>query len=370
MTSATESIIEVAGRRLNPAVSPEWQHLLTHFELSEGFSFIVLLVPDSDWAQACRIALSRYFEVEGKGLLMVDYEDAEDFKVNLASRLLELHISYRTGAVWIEATVSEASSKYHEWVDAWRGMSARLNQFRNPLRSKIDIPLLFVGAHWIQPAIRDIAPDLWSVRTMVTRLDPPAEGGSASATWVDVASEKQLEGQAIDPDFALKTMILVLIGVTVPARLEHRQMGIEAGQKAQAYRIDRAFDEYREKFGGLPDNLSDLTRSLPDEDGSLAAALKSIDATGYRPGAELAAVPKQKPQTLRGAAIRNASIGGADDSITERLSFTNYELALPGPDKQMGTDDDQVLRDGVIYKASEMPRHAGAAAPLGKTARR
>jgi len=205
MTSATESIIEVAGRRLNPAVSPEWQHLLTHFELSEGFSFIVLLVPDSDWAQACRIALSRYFEVEGKGLLMVDYEDAEDFKVNLASRLLELHISYRTGAVWIEATVSEASSKYHEWVDAWRGMSARLNQFRNPLRSKIDIPLLFVGAHWIQPAIRDIAPDLWSVRTMVTRLEPPTEGGSASATWADVASEKQLEGQAIDPDFALKT---------------------------------------------------------------------------------------------------------------------------------------------------------------------
>ena len=169
---------------------------------------------------------------------------------------------------------------------------------------------------------------------------------------------------------AVPAMILVLIGVTVPARLEHRQIGIKAGEDAHAYRIDRAFDEYREKFGGLPDSLTDLTRRLPDEDGSLAAALKSIDASGYRPGAELAAVPKQKPQTLRGAAIRNASIAGADDSITERLSFTNYELALPGPDKQMGTDDDQVLRDGVIYKASDMPRHAGAAVPLGKSIRR
>ncbi len=164
-------------------------------------------------------------------------------------------------------------------------------------------------------------------------------------------------------------LILVLIGLTVPERLRARQLGIEAGLKAQAYRIDRALVEYREKFGGLPDNMSDLSRRLPDADHSLAAALRDLDASGYRPSAELAAVPKQKPQTLRGAAIRNASIGGAEDAITERLSFTNYELLLPGPDKQLGTEDDLILRDGIVYKASEIPRHPGSTASM-KTSRR
>ena len=167
---------------------------------------------------------------------------------------------------------------------------------------------------------------------------------------------------------AVPVVILILIGVTVPERLRARQLGIEAGLNAQAYRIDRALDEYREKFGSLPDNMTDLSR-LPDADNTLATALNNIDVSGYRPSADLAAVPKQKPQTLRGAAIRNASIGGAEDAITERLSFTNYELLLPGADKQLGTEDDLVLRDGVIGKASEAPRRVGSTSSI-KTLKR
>lgn len=164
-------------------------------------------------------------------------------------------------------------------------------------------------------------------------------------------------------------LILFFIGITVPERLAQRRLAKEAGLKAQAYRIDRAFDEYREKFGGLPDNLADLTR-LPDSDGSLAMALHNLDASSYRPSAELAAVPKQKPATLRGAAIRNASISSADDPISEPLSFTNYELPLPGPDKQLGTEDDLLLRDGVIYNASEAPRRVGSTSPANKMGKR
>jgi hypothetical protein len=167
---------------------------------------------------------------------------------------------------------------------------------------------------------------------------------------------------------AVPVLILVLIGITVPERLRTRQLGIEAGFNAQGYRIDRALDEYREKFGSLPDNISDLNR-LPDSDRSLAAALQNLDISGYRPSAELAAVPKQKPQTLRGAAIRNASISGADDAISERLTFTNYEMPMPGADKQLGTEDDLILRDGVIYKASELPRRLGSTTSI-KTSKR
>lgn len=152
---------------------------------------------------------------------------------------------------------------------------------------------------------------------------------------------------------AVPLLILILIGVTVPERLQQRQDGIQAGFNAQGYRIDRALTEYREEFGTLPSELKDLNR-LPDSDGTIAAALLNLDTSGYKASAEMAA--KQKPQPLRGAVIRNASLTIADDMPNEALSFTNYVLPLPGADKLLGTEDDLIVRDGVITKASDTPR--------------
>jgi hypothetical protein len=124
------------------------------------------------------------------------------------------------------------------------------------------------------------------------------------------------------------------------------------------YTYDRALLEYRARYGRLPDDLKDL-RQLPDPDGSIATALNNLKpewfATAYKPTVDLAA--KQKPVTLRGTVIRNASLtGSADDSLGEGLSFTNYTLRLPGEDNLMGTEDDWIVRDGVISRAAELPR--------------
>jgi hypothetical protein len=159
---------------------------------------------------------------------------------------------------------------------------------------------------------------------------------------------------------AVPVLILILIGITVPARLRHRQWGIEANNAPYIHRVDRAFDEYRQLVGSLPDDPKDLLTRLPDEDGTLAEALKNLDTAVYRPTANLAAVPTKKPAQLRGAVIRNASLSTADDTLSERISFTNYELLLPGPDKVVGTDDDLIVRDGVKYEVSELPRRGGS----------
>ena len=164
-------------------------------------------------------------------------------------------------------------------------------------------------------------------------------------------------------------LVFILIGITVPARLRHRQWAIEAKDYPSIRRIDRAFDEYRQLVGSLPGEPKDLLKRLPDEDGSIAEALRNLDMSNYKPSADLAAVPNTQPRQLRGAVIRNASLSTADDSLGERLSFTNYELPLPGPDKLMGTEDDLVVRDGVIYKASEAPRHGTAGTTSGKRTR-
>ena len=160
-------------------------------------------------------------------------------------------------------------------------------------------------------------------------------------------------------------LVLFLIGVTVPERLRNRQRAIDAGVHAQGYTIDRALLEYRIQFGTLPTDLKDLTR-LPDKDGSIAAALAGVDVTGYKATADLAALPAKKRPALRGAVILKASINSTTDDLpSEGVSFTNYELPLAGQDKLFGTEDDFIVRDGVITKVTELVRRTSGA----KTAR-
>ena len=88
---------------------------------------------------------------------------------------------------------------------------------------------------------------------------------------------------------AVPLLILIMIGVTVPARLRHRQWGQEAGDNAQGYALARVLGQYSEKFGSFPSDKKDLAR-LPDSDGSIAALLKDIDTAEYKPSADVAAV--------------------------------------------------------------------------------
>jgi hypothetical protein len=160
-------------------------------------------------------------------------------------------------------------------------------------------------------------------------------------------------------------LIAVLIGVTVPERLRLRQLGIQAGINAGIYRVDRALAEYSARFGTLPsDNLDDLLKTLPDPDGSLAAALRDVGQGTYKTsGPDVALLPQPKQRALRGAVIRKASVElASDDGPSVGLSFTNYELQLPGPDKILGTEDDLIVRDGWVTRGPTTQRTVGTTA--------
>lgn len=155
--------------------------------------------------------------------------------------------------------------------------------------------------------------------------------------------------------------IATLIALSVPERLLQRQQAIEASDHALGYTMDWALHQYRNEYSTLPNQPEDLLR-LPDPYGRIAAALKKIDPAGYKPSADVAALPKQQPRTLPGAVIRNAAAADlTDDTLTEGLSFTNYDLRLPGSDGILGTDDDWLLRDGVITKAPPIIKRATTA---------
>jgi hypothetical protein len=154
---------------------------------------------------------------------------------------------------------------------------------------------------------------------------------------------------------AIVTTLLVgtLIGITVPERLRRRQWKFEAAEHARGYTLHRALQEYRALHGTLPpqEDLVRELKTLPDPNGAIAEALNFVDSSGYQPGAVLAAAAPKNKTLLRGGAIRNASLTTSVDPAP--VSFTNYELRLPGEDKKLNTDDDLIVRDGLVQTVAE-----------------
>lgn len=201
MTEAGNNRVSTIADRYNLAESAEWRKLLDHFELTAGgFAFIVLLVPDIDGAELCRNELEQYLAGKGKTVLRIPLEQPDDLKL-LAGKLLEMKLPETTEAVWVSATSYHRLSEEEHWKAAWREGVAQLNQYRNPLRERLSATLIFTGAPWLQEVIREMAPDLWSVRTLVVNIQ------SQSATG-DYANLQQKDlwqlRSTLDPDLALR----------------------------------------------------------------------------------------------------------------------------------------------------------------------
>jgi len=144
-------------------------------------------------------------------------------------------------------------------------------------------------------------------------------------------------------------MIAGLISITVPERLRRRQWANEAATNADIYTFQRATLQFRELRGAFPSSFKELKDQVPDPDGTIAAALSRLDPEGYAPTALVAAAStKSKTLSLRKSALRDAV--SADQPLDQAVSFTTYELRVPGPDKLLKTDDDIIVRDGLIMR--------------------
>ena len=150
-------------------------------------------------------------------------------------------------------------------------------------------------------------------------------------------------------------LIALLIGITVPARMNQRRLSKEAAIRAQGYAIELALTRYKIKYKTYPADLRLLLDRTPDPDGTLAAALLNLDPNAYHPTVDVAANATAKSRMPRGTAIRQASFSpDVDDTPSGGLSLSNYALLLPGEDKIYGSEDDWIVRDGMIMKQSEI----------------
>jgi hypothetical protein len=166
--------------------------------------------------------------------------------------------------------------------------------------------------------------------------------------------------------------LTVLIGLTIPERLRQRARGIEAAKNVEGYEAIKVLYEYRARFNSFPASAEDL-RKLPDPDGSVARLMASMRSEAYEPQSAIAALPPatEKTSARRGAAVNvpirpvalRTAVGG--DVPGEALSFTNYKLRLPGKDSTLGTQDDLMIRDGVIIPAPPLPQTTSRTSAAG-----
>ena len=148
-------------------------------------------------------------------------------------------------------------------------------------------------------------------------------------------------------------LIALLIGVTVPARLRHRQLAKEAAIRAQIYTFEHALLEYRLKYRSLPPDFQTLLERIPDPDGTL----RNLNPKGYNATAEFAAVTTKESRGPGSVDIRKASHSSAtDDTPPGGIAFNSYVMRFPGEDKIFGNDDDWIGRDGVIMKLSDVAK--------------
>ena len=122
----------VIARRLGPAAAEEWARVLRHFDLGEGFAFLVLLVPGVEIAELCIRDLESVLRDEGLEVLRFAPETPAELR-ELAPELVNLEPSPNVGAVWLEAVAPRQVPGAEDWIHAWIELTARLNERRDEL---------------------------------------------------------------------------------------------------------------------------------------------------------------------------------------------------------------------------------------------
>ena len=199
--TADQEFLQLYG----PEAWNDWQRLLAHFDLAEGFSFLVLLLPGAVGADICRRQLTAHLAAQGKRLAELPCDWREDAR-RLADRLFALAPADDLGGIWLGSVVPESDPEIKAWQDAWRLGLASLNQQRNPLLQRFRCPLVLVGAPWLNPLLREAAPDLWSVRAAVVIVTPaPAVAQTSAVMSHEMQPMLAMSGEAAsDPDYALE----------------------------------------------------------------------------------------------------------------------------------------------------------------------
>lgn len=154
---------------LNHYQENEWSSFQCHMEWADGFSLIFLFSSQPALVNTFRTRLDDIFMM--RAAKMEYYKpDSPDFIINdvmsLVRKPLELHEGM-LAPLWIELNYGTGS----EWDKARKNLIERLNEHRELLRKNINRPVVIILPGNIASGLKEMAPDLWSIRSYSLNLD-------------------------------------------------------------------------------------------------------------------------------------------------------------------------------------------------------
>ncbi|MGZ5077741.1 MAG: tetratricopeptide repeat protein, partial [Methylobacter sp.] len=161
-------------RLLSADEEEQWQDVSRHIEWAERFSLIVLFVEDALLAESFKQRLQQQLQGRVSGLHVLRPANSETLTQDVFAELQRTLIPHAVVPCWLELHDHRAP----EWQPALDNFFARFNERRDPIRREFPRPFIILLPLAYKSRLREIAPDLWSIRSHTDELRPgPAEPG-------------------------------------------------------------------------------------------------------------------------------------------------------------------------------------------------
>ncbi|MFA5016477.1 MAG: tetratricopeptide repeat protein [Methylobacter sp.] len=146
----------------------QWQELSRHVEWAERFSLIVLFVEDALLAENFKQRLQSQLQGRVSKLHVFRPLHSETLTQDIFRELQHALIPHAVVPCWLELH----DHRSPEWQKALDNFFARFNERRDLIRRDFPRPFIILLPLAYKSRLREIAPDLWSIRSHTDELRP------------------------------------------------------------------------------------------------------------------------------------------------------------------------------------------------------
>ncbi len=189
----------LAEQFLGSQAEAEWQRLRRQVELSPGFwlGFLFSHSPRASRVLAAR--LDAVYRSHARRLQTLRAESPDEV-LRILTRLFSAD-ARSADAVWVVADRDLATQRRQAWATAWHEFFLRLNERRDRLRREFSGGLILEVPPEIKSEVRNAAPDLWSIRSLVLEpAEPAVQRAAPELPGRQAAPDRRLQPADESPD--------------------------------------------------------------------------------------------------------------------------------------------------------------------------
>lgn len=290
---------------LGPDGEAEWARLRRQLELADGFWLGFVFSSSPAVATTLRRRTDHVLALRAAKLEELLPPDPDALRASLRP-LFDPGLS-DAACVWIQAVVADRGP----WQRAWDDVFLRLNERRDSLRRNLNGGLVLAAPTSAKPRVRDAAPDLWSIRSLVIelrstrRLSPDSE-------WFDARAGAQaptVMGRALLPPATSPEGKKLLDRADHALAAGRTDEAVEAGRAAVAHLRQGA------DAGELAGALTLLSRADEAHGDEAAAIDHAKDALSRIAGVDLQALRLELLDRIGRLALAREDLAAADEAF-------------------------------------------------------